>query len=30
MTHALIVTDADRALLNLLGHHPALRRALDV
>ena len=28
MTHALIVTGADRALLNLLGHHPALRRAL--
>ena len=28
MTHALIVTEADRALLNLLGHHSALRRAL--
>jgi regulator of nucleoside diphosphate kinase len=28
MTHALIVTEADRALLKLLGHHPALRRAL--
>jgi regulator of nucleoside diphosphate kinase len=28
MTHALIVTDADRALLNLLGHPPALPRAL--
>jgi regulator of nucleoside diphosphate kinase len=28
MTHALIVTEADRALLRLLGHHPALRRAL--
>jgi regulator of nucleoside diphosphate kinase len=28
MMHALIVTEADRALLKLLGHHPALRRAL--
>jgi regulator of nucleoside diphosphate kinase len=28
MTHALIVTEADRALLQLLGHHPALQRAL--
>lgn len=28
MTHALIVTEADHALLKLLGHHPALRRAL--
>ena len=28
MTHALIVTEADRALLKLLGHHPALQRAL--
>ena len=28
MMHALIVTDADRALLKLLGHHPALQRAL--
>lgn len=29
MTHALIVTEADRALLKLLGHHPALERALE-
>ena len=28
MTHALIVTEADRALLRLLGHPPALQRAL--
>ena len=28
MTHALIVTDADRTLLRLLGRHPALQRAL--
>lgn len=28
MMHALIVTEADRALLKLLGHHPALQRAL--
>jgi regulator of nucleoside diphosphate kinase len=28
MTHTLIVTEADRALLQLLGHHPALQRAL--
>ena len=29
MTHAPIVTEADRALLTLLGHHPALQRALS-
>jgi regulator of nucleoside diphosphate kinase len=28
MTHALIVTEADRSLLKLLGRHPALQRAL--
>lgn len=28
MTHALIVTEADRALLKLLGRHSALQRAL--
>jgi len=28
MTHALIVTEADRALLKLLGRHPALQHAL--
>jgi regulator of nucleoside diphosphate kinase len=29
MTHALIVNEADHALLKLLGRHPALHRALE-